>query len=171
MFNWRKYGNASTINVLLTYIYGIASPLNIVYFSWHDFNIVNDVSLAVFKKLIEPLSCWIFLCTTLLPIPILYICSIPIVSICFQSLLKRLWILIRWLREKPSDQDLQSFQIKDKSKFSKTRVNICFIITVFGNVWKNHESENWKMVSDLDSKNLHKRFTSFLLSLQKFYPP
>ena len=35
-----------------------------------------------------------------------------------------MWILIRWLRQKPADLDLeQLFKKEDKSKFSRTRVN------------------------------------------------
>ena len=49
-----------------------------------------------------PLSCWIVLCATHLPI---FICSILVVSMYFQSEWKKLWILIRWLCQKPADQD------------------------------------------------------------------
>ena len=40
---------------------------------------------------------------------ILLTCSIPDIRMYFQSEWKTLWILIRWLLKKPSDQDLQCF--------------------------------------------------------------
>ena len=45
-----------------------------------------------------------------------------VVSMYLQAEWKILWILIRWLCEKPADLVLQSFQKKDKSGFSRTRV-------------------------------------------------
>ena len=53
---------------------------------------------------------------------ILLTCSIPVVSMYFQSVLKTVRVLIRWLHEKPADLDLHCFQINDKSGFSRTRV-------------------------------------------------
>ena len=49
-------------------------------------------------------------------------CSIPGVSMHFQSEGKTVWILIRWLRQKSADLDLQCFH-KKKSWLSKTQVN------------------------------------------------
>ena len=52
---------------------------------------------------------------------ILLTCSIPVVSMYFQSESKTVWVLIRWLHEKPADLDLHCFQIKYKSGSSKIR--------------------------------------------------
>ena len=46
------------------------------------------------------------------PIFIQLTCSIPVVSTCFQSEWKAMWILIRWLHQKQSDLGLQCFSKK-----------------------------------------------------------
>ena len=41
-----------------------------------------------------------------------------------------MWILIRWLRQKPADKDLQCFKKKNNSRYDRTRVNapsFCFL--------------------------------------------
>ena len=43
------------------------------------------------------------------PIHILLTCSIPVVSMYFQSEWKTVWILVRWLPQKPAYLDLQCF--------------------------------------------------------------
>ena len=43
------------------------------------------------------------------PIFILLTCSIPVTSMNFRSERKTVWILIRWLHQKPADLDLQCF--------------------------------------------------------------
>ena len=49
------------------------------------------------------------------PIVILLTCSIPDISMYFLSEMKTVWILIRWLHQKPSDLDLHCFQNKINS--------------------------------------------------------
>ena len=51
-----------------------------------------------------------FLFTTILPIFILLTCSPPVISMHFKLKYKTVWILIRWLLQKPADLDLQCFQ-------------------------------------------------------------
>ena len=60
----------------------------------------------------KPLPCWIFSYTTLLPIfsPVNLQYCIKFVSMYFQSMWKTVWILIRWLHQKPSDLYLQCLQ-------------------------------------------------------------
>ena len=46
-------------------------------------------------------------------------------SSCFRSEWETVWILIRWLCEKPADLDLQCFQNKERiNLFSRTRVKM-----------------------------------------------
>ena len=54
------------------------------------------------------------------PIFILLICSISVVSTYFQSECKQCR-LMKWLHQKPADLDLQCFQKRKKSGFSRTR--------------------------------------------------
>ena len=75
---------------------------------------------------IEPLSCSIFLCTTYTT-PwcfVMLACGVPVVGVYLLAEWKTLWILIRWLRQKPSDLDLQRFFFSNKSGFSMTMVKI-----------------------------------------------
>ena len=52
--------------------------------------------------------------------------NISDISLYLQAEWKTMWILIRWLRQKPADLDLQCFEKKkkdDKSGFSRSSVN------------------------------------------------
>ena len=74
--------------------------------------VVHDCFFLLYHKATHTLSYWIFYLLQCTPICIRLTFSIPVISKYFQEEWKTVWILIRWLPQKPSDLDLHCFQNK-----------------------------------------------------------